>query len=203
MSSPDRRAGRFRRILPAMVVVAVQLGLGGAGNSLASGARPPSSAYGHVTSLAFTKRTQTLKGFTLANGKGIYSFRVNGNTGFIPRSSGADVQGFSQGVYAFVLSHSGLATSVEFDTRPFKPSPVEHVVGQVARTGQHSFVVEDASAARHKVWLSPETDYYVDGQAQQHAFPIKTGDDVDVFAQKPKSRWLAISIDEQTSTGGQ
>jgi hypothetical protein len=203
MRNLDRHLGLVRRVVSTITVVtAVQLAFAGSGVGFASGARAAASAYGRVATLTISRKTQSLKAFTLASGRVTRSFHVNGNTEFIPRSSGADIQGFAQGDYAFVLSHAGIAASVEFDTSPFKPGPVEHLGGRIIKSSPHYFVMQDASTGRHKVWLGAQTSYYIGGQAQQHAFPIRAGEDVDVFAQKAKARWVAVSIDEQTSSGG-
>jgi hypothetical protein len=160
----------------------------------------PASAYGRVGAITLSKKTGDLKTFTLVKPHVSYVYHVNVNTQFIPRSSPADVEGFGQGEYAYVVARNGIASSVEFDTTPFKPGPVEHVTGLVTKVSSRGFfVVQDAKAVNHRIWRNAKTTYYLDSQPQTKPLPVRAGQQLDVFAQKIKARWLAVSIDEQTS----
>jgi hypothetical protein len=176
-----------------------QVGIGPAQASKGHG-----NAYGHVVSLKFAKKTGALKGFTIAvHGKGQYTYSVTSKTQFVPRSADADIQGFGVGDYAYVIARSGVAHEVEYDTSPFKPGPLEHVDGQVTKVSTKGFfILQDSSGTDHKIWPTPQTSWYINGQPQSSPFTVQVGQTLDVFAQKEHEKWLAVSIDEQVSGSG-
>lgn len=198
-----RKSSLLRTLLLVLLTATVTLTFGQSRMALAGSSNTAPKAYGRVASVTLSQDQETVKAFSLVHAKIHYQYRVKSATEFIPRSSSADIDGFATGDYAYVLGSHGVASSVEFDVKPFRPGAFEHVTGKArSKPNQNGlFVLIDALGKRHKVWQTPKTSYYINSQPQPGPFQIKAGMNLTVFAQDVKSQWRAFSIDEKVSSG--
>lgn len=159
------------------------------------------SSYGKVVTVRTDPKTQAVTRFTLTHGSGVIAFRVLSNTQFVPRSSAAAVQGFASGEFANVISRGRSTRAVEYDTTAFKPRPFEEISGAIFRVGKKgAFSTKDAAGKIYPVYRVSTTRFYMNGQPVR-SFALRVNMTVRVLAEKSKpNRWIAVSIDQLTSS---
>jgi hypothetical protein len=168
-----------------------------------------SKVYGQVVSVKENLKTQVFKSFALVHGRQTTTIKVTTATQFVPRSTAADVQGFVPKDYAFVVTRvtthpkAVRAVSVLFDTVPFHPAPTQNYSGQIARVGKQGLFITRLSdgATTKRAWRTAQTSYYLNGNPVEVPLSLRAGASVMVFTEKSGVRWMAISINELTSSG--
>lgn len=188
----------FRHSMGGVAALAAALAMAFVPSARFAHAASPTKTYGQVTAITLTHNGSAIKWFSVATSSASsLRFKVTRRTTWVPRSSNADIAGFATRDYAYVLSRSSAAGSVQFDTVPFKPGPVESLTGVVTKTGRQGLIVIRLSNSRlHKVYRTKNTAYYENEQPVDGTLVVHVGNNLTVYAHKRRLKWLALSVDE-------